>query len=321
MTSPKAKGLFDKAIAQSAYMVTMAGLKEATNGLPSAESTGVELAQKMGASDISALRKKSARDLVNQSARAGFFPFPVIDDEYLTDQMVATFDKGEQAPVPVLACFNEGEIRSLRFLLPPVPKQEAYEAAIRKGYGDLADTFLDIYPSDSLESSMLATTRDAMYGWTAERLTASQTALGYPSFFYLFDHGYPAADRAGLHAFHASEIPYMLGTLSEAVAPWPEIPDTEAERGLSRTMMEYWASFARDGRPVSSGGVAWPAYADQATGMVFAEVPKPWPMLSGNRFDLHEEVVCRRRGADDMPWNWNVGILSPPLPPKDSKCQ
>ncbi len=321
MASPKAKGLFDKAIAQSAYMVTMAALKKTASGLPSAESTGADLAKRMGAADIRDLRSMSAKDLVYKSAKAGFFPFAVIDDVYLTDQMVATFEKGEQAPVPILAGFNEGEIRSLRFLLPPVPKPDAYESAIRMGYGDLAEAFLDIYPSVNPESSMLATTRDAMYGWTAEHLAAAQSALGYPSFFYLFDHGYPAADRSGLHAFHASEIPYMFGTISKAVAPWPEIPDTAEERGLSEAMMAYWASFARDGRPAAQDNAVWPAYEDQATGMVFAEEPQPWAMLSRNRFDLHEEVVCRRRAAGNIPWNWNVGILSPPLPPKDSKCQ
>lgn len=321
MTSPKAQGLFDKAIAQSAYMVTMAALKEEANGLPSAESVGSELAERIGGEDIDALRAMPAGKIVGLAGKAGFFPFAVIDDVYLADQMVATFDKGEQAPVPVLAGFNEGEIRSLRFLLPPIPKQDDYELAVRNGYGDLADAFLDLYPSGSLESSMLATTRDAMYGWTAERLAASQTSQGYPSFFYLFDHGYPAADRVGLHAFHAAEIPYVFGTVSEAVAPWPEIPDTDQERDLSQAMMAYWAGFARDGRPVAEGAAEWPPYGDQATGMVFADLPQSWPLLARNRFALHEEVVCRRRSAGHIPWNWNVGVLSPPLPPKDSKCQ
>ena len=321
MTSPKARGLFDKAIAQSAYMVTMSALKEETNGLPSAESVGSDLLDRMGVEDIDALRAMPAGKIVGLAGKAGYFPFAVIDDVYLTDQMVATFDKGEQAPVPVLAGFNEGEIRSLRFLLPPIPKQDAYETAIRTGYGELADEFLNIYPSDSLESSMLATTRDAMYGWTAERLAASQTSQGIPSFFYLFDHGYPAADRWGLHAFHAAEIPYVFGTMSEAVAPWPEIPNTDEERGLSQAMMAYWASFARDGHPAAVGAAEWPSYGDKATGMVFAEHPQPWPMLARERYALHEEVVCRRRAAANIPWNWNVGVLSPPLPPKDPKCQ
>ncbi|MEO1963994.1 carboxylesterase family protein [Hyphomonas sp.] len=322
MTSPKARGLFDKVIAESAYMVTMASLKEPRNGLPSGEATGEALAQKMGADDVAALRAMPADKLVDLSRKAGYFPFPVIDGVYETGQMVEVFDKGEQAPVPVLAGFNEGEIRSLRFLLPPKPKNaEAYEAAIRDGYGELADRFLKLYPSDNLDASMLATTRDAMYGWTAERLAAAQTAYGHPSFFYLFDHSYPAADRLGLRAFHASEIPYVFGTMKKAVAPWPEIPDTEEERALSEDMMQYWASFTRNGQPVADGAPDWPAYGNTATGMIFAEQPKTWDLLARDRFDLHEEVVCRRRAAGDIPWNWNVGILSPPLPPKEAACE
>ena len=41
-----------------------------------------------------------------------------------------------------------------------------------------------------MEESILATTRDALYGWTAMRLVKKQTALGLPSYLYFFDHGY-----------------------------------------------------------------------------------------------------------------------------------
>jgi len=322
MTSPKAEGLFDKAIAQSAYMVSMAPLRGTANGHPSAEEAGVAYASRMGADNIAALREIPADKLIEQSAKAGFVPFGIIDDVYLTAQMPDVFDRGEQAKVPVLAGFNEGEIRSLRFLLPPVPGKAAdYESAIRNGYGDLADRFLRLYPSDSREASMLATTRDAMYGWTAERLAASQAALGYPSYFYLFDHGYPAADRLNLHAFHASEIPYMFGTLDEAVSPWPEPPRNKDQRALSDAMMGYWASFARDGKPTADGAPEWPAYDQLASGMVFDSVPKPVPGLARERFELHEEVVCRRRADGTIQWNWNVGILSPPLSPQTPGCE
>ena len=45
---------------------------------------------------------------------------------------------------------------------------------IRARYGDLADEFLKLYPSTNMQESMLATTRDALYGWTAERLVRKQ---------------------------------------------------------------------------------------------------------------------------------------------------
>jgi para-nitrobenzyl esterase len=321
MTSPKATGLFEKAIAQSAYMVSMAPLRGEANGHPSAEEAGAAYAQRMGAEGIGALRAIPADKLVEQTAKVGFVPFGIIDDVYLTAQMPEVFDKGEQAKVPVLAGFNEGEIRSLRFLLPPIPANAAaYEAAVRVGYGELADRLLQIYPSSNIEASMLATTRDAMYGWTAERLAAFQDASGYPSYFYLFDHSYPNADRLGLRAFHAAEIPYMFGNLDAAVAPWPEPPRTRSERALSDTMMQYWASFARDGTPVAEGAPAWPRYGEKATGMVFTETPEPITGVARERFELHEEVVCRRRAAGTLQWNWNVGVIAPPLPAQDPAC-
>ena len=102
------------------------------------------------------------------------------------------FDKGEQAPVPLLAGFNSGEIRSLRILAPRPPATAAdYEKVIRDRYVDMADEFLQLYPSTNMEESILATTRDALYGWTAVRLVKKQAAKGLPSFLYFFDHGYP----------------------------------------------------------------------------------------------------------------------------------
>ena len=85
-----------------------------------------------------------------------------------------------------------------------------------------------------MQESILATTRDALYGWTAERLVQKQTALGQPSFLYFFDHGYPAEDDAGLHAFHASELPFVFGTFDGTPPLWPKIPVTARQKRTVR---------------------------------------------------------------------------------------
>ena len=54
--------------------------------------------------------------------------------------------------------------------------------------------------------------------------------------------------------------------------------------------------------------------------MVFSEAPKAWPGLARARFELHEAIVCRRRAHGSLQWNWNVGIISPPLPPEVPAC-
>lgn len=322
MTSPSARGLFDKAIMESAYMISSPALKEPQNGHPSAESMGTWLQGQLDAPDLAAMREMEPGALVNRATRAGFLTWTTVDGKLIPHQIAETFDRGEQAPVPLLAGFNSGEIRSLRRLLPPAPAtKSAYEEKIREQYGDLAEVFLALYPSDNVDESMLAATRDALYGWTAERLARKQTLLGEDAFLYLFDHGYPEADKAGLHAFHASEIPYVFGTIHDTAPNWPSIPRKAGERALSDAMMQYWATFARDGSPKARGQVDWPAYGPDAHFMVFDETPQTGKQLLGTRYALNEAVVCRRRAAGDQPWHWNVGVASPPLPPKVEGCQ
>src|SRR3546814_18084225 len=109
-----------------------------------------------------------SEDIASKPPTFGYFPFPAVDGTVVPRQLVETFDRGEQAPVPILAGFNSGEIRSLRFLLPKPPADAAaYAMAIRAGYGEFADAFLARSPAKTIEESMLAATPDAMYGWTA----------------------------------------------------------------------------------------------------------------------------------------------------------
>lgn len=317
LTAPSARGLFDKAIAQSAYLISMPALTETAHGAPSAESGGIAVAAALQAPDAAALRALDAQALTDGAALAGFAPRGVIDGVVLRDQMLDVFARGEQAPVPVLAGFNSGEIRSLRVLAPAAPASAAdYERIVRERYGDLAGEFLRLYPATAMDDSILRATGEAFYGWTAERLVRSQAALGQPAFLYLFDHGYPAADEAGLHAFHAAELPYLFGTMERTPPNWPPIPDTAAETRISDAMIDYWTSFARTGRPQSRHGPAWPAFS--ATGgstLVFRDAPELDPALNPGAFDLHDAAVCRKRAAGNLGWYWNVGLNSPVLPP------
>ncbi len=321
MAAPAARGLFSKAIAESAYMISTPSLRARKFGETPAEESGVALAAKLHATDIAALRAMDAEALTKAAGAAGFVPFGVVDGKVLPDQLVGIFDKGEQAPVPLLAGFNSGEIRSLRFLAPPPPAlASTYEKAIRNRYGDLADAYLKLYPSADVPESILAATRDAIYGWTAERLVRKQATIGQPSYLYLFDHGFPAADNAGLHGFHASEVPYVFGALDRTPPYWPKAPPTAVEAKLSDAMVGYWSSFVRTGTPSAVGQPDWPAFGSTGGVMVFQAAPQAYAGLFPGMYALHEAVVCRRRASGDIPWNWNIGIISPPLPPKAAGC-
>lgn len=321
MASPEARGLFAKAVAQSAYTINLPELKQDRHGLPAAESSGLKLAAALKAPDLAALRTLDAATLTGTAAAAGFFPIGTVDGRVLPRQLVDVFDRGEQAPVPVLAGFNSGEIRTLRVLAPPPPATAAdYVKAIREKYRDRADAFLRLYPADNLQESILANTRDALYGWTSERLVRKQSALGQPSYLYLFDHGYPAAAAAGLHAFHAAELPYVFGNFDGTPPNWPKVADTPAERALSDAMLDYWTSFARAGAPRARNAPDWPAFGGDAAYMAFKDAPQPSRQLMPGMYELHEEVMCRRRAQGALAWNWNTGIVAPPLPEAVRAC-
>lgn len=312
MAAPAARGLFAKAIAQSAYMISMPALKEARNGHEPAEADGAALAFRLGASGIAELRTWDAHELAAAAPRAGFAPLGTVDGHYLPDQIVDIFERGEHARVPLLAGFNSGEIRSLPFLMPTVPATaRAYEEAILARYGDLAARFLSQYPSDNIAESVRGCVRDALYGWTVLKLAQAQGAAGAAAFVYYFDHSYPAASQAGLDGFHACELPYLFGTTGSTPPLWPAIPATEEEAALSRMMGDQWISFAQTGTPLAPQAPDWADHADSGAYMHFAHgAQRRFDLLPG-MFALNDEVIGRRRAAGDVSWNWNVGVAAP----------
>jgi para-nitrobenzyl esterase len=320
MTSPLAAGLFHKVILQSGYLVSNPELKRECFGQPSAESTGERLTRELGAADLAALRAMPVESLVAMAAAAGFDPQANIDGWVLTQQIVECLDRGGQAAVPMIVGFNEGEVRSLRsYFLPPLPTCAAdYASRVHGLFGDLAPGYLARYPADDIEDSSLAAARDAFYGWSAERLVRAQTRLGVPAHLYFFAHRYPEQEVRRLEAFHASELPYefgRIGTPDRWPESWPRPPDDPRERAMSEAIMGYFTSFARTGTPMVAGMPVWQPYLHNRAYMEFGDAPRPDHHLLPGMFELHEELIARRRAAGTQRWYLNVGLASPPVPP------
>ena len=131
---------------------------------------------------------------------------------------------------------------------------------------------------------------------------------------YAYGFTYPDArfilpERRKLNAFHGAELQFVF----DAPMNWFKRHFTGDERRLSDAMMDYWTSFARTGHPQAVHAPDWAAYGASGAYMHFADDgPHAAAHLMPGMFDLHEEAVCRRR-ASAQPWNWNTGIVSPPL--------
>jgi para-nitrobenzyl esterase len=86
-------------------------------------------------------------------------------------------------------------------------------------------------------------------------------------------------------------------------------------------MSGYWASFARTGRPQAANEPDWPAFGFKGSYMAFTEAPHRLENLMPGMYELNEQVVCRRRAGRDIAWNWNIGIISPKIPPQTAQCE
>jgi para-nitrobenzyl esterase len=315
LVSPVARGLFDKAIVQSGYLFTMPELRSARFEEQSAEGIGAALVAQLGKPGIAPLRTMDARELSDATSAAGYVPYGTIDGRILPRQLVDSFDRGEQAAVQLMAGLTSGEVRSLRFLMPPQPASpEAYANDIRARYKDLSADYLHLYPARDLEETKLAATRDAIFSWASERLVRGQAAIGRPSFLYYFDHDYPSAAAANMTAFHASEVPFVFGNLDKVPPGWPAIPNTPGERRISAAMLDYWTSFARSGLPSAKNAPHWETFAPNRAYMSFADAPRSTRQFMPGMYEVHEQVMCRRRSSGTQSWNWRAGSIAPELP-------
>lgn len=315
MSTPKARGLFARAIIESTNLRAFPHLTYEANGLPSAESTGERVAEALGADTLEALRSLEAQQVINGAARQGFSSQGTIDGTVLPAQLLDILEAGEQAPIPLLVGFNHDELRTQRQLLPTPPERpEDYEAIIRCGYGDLAEDYLAVYPSDDPVQSTLNSFRDTVYGWAGEKLAAAQAEIGQPSYLYMFDRCYDAARELDLCAFHASELAFVFGQIGADAAGspnWP-MPEGEVDQALSDAMISYWTSFAKTGHPVAPGAPDWAPYAENEAFMHFEDTPVLSHDMNPGMFEVQSEWVRRRRETGQQ-WFLEVGVNAPPL--------
>ena len=309
LASPKARGLFAKAIIQSTNLRSFPELKAAANGMPSAEQIGARLLETLGAGNIEKARQMDAQDLTDRATIAGFVPQGTIDNEILPDQLIDIFDRGEHARVPVIVGYNAHEYRPAGGPGLQMPASEArYDAMITRTYGDLAPEFLRLYSYDQGDDALLDAVGDIVFGWSGERIARTQHDLGVPSYFYVFDHCYPSARARDLCAFHASELPFTFGNLHAEAMPdrWP-VPDGARDRAVSDALLDYWTSFAATGRPHAADLPNWLPYGSQQHFLRVDGSPIMGRNYKAGMFELHETFVRRRREAGKA-WGLPLGL-------------
>ncbi|XP_036605410.1 liver carboxylesterase 1-like [Trichosurus vulpecula] len=98
---------------------------------------------------------------------------------------------------------------------------------------------------------------DLMFGIPSIIVAQLHRASGAPTYMYHFQHRpsfWGNLKPVTIKADHGDEFFFVFGT------PLLMESSPEEEKQLSRTMMKYWANFARNGNPNGEGLLKWPLY-------------------------------------------------------------
>ena len=259
--SPLAKGLFQRAIAQSG------GLFEPMQLLPElslsgAEQVGLRFATDAGAADIVSLRAKPAEELLKRSFRHNL----IVDGHVLTRPPYDTFLSGEQNDIAVLVGANrdEGEL----FIRGQTVTAANFRAELERGLPafliDLIGVPRAVASDADAHALVAAFNRDVRFGWDMWAWARLASRKSRNVFAYQFSRTPPPGSPfAGLGATHGAEMPYVFDHLDLQPLPWPD-----ADRRLAAAMATYWTNFAKTGDPNgvagsgSAGLPAWPAFTE-----------------------------------------------------------
>jgi para-nitrobenzyl esterase len=294
MASPTARGLFQRAIAESGC-IFLSQTKE------QAEASGAKFAAALGCSKpataAACLRSKPVWEILK--AADAFSWGPVTGGRTLPLSPLAAFQRGRYIHVPLLQGTNHDEGRffvGFEFDIaqghPMTPEQYPKVVAAQFGTSDakkiLAEYPLTKYPSPDLAYAAVFT--DAEFSCPA-LLTDSLTARS-GVYAYEFSDPHPPDDfpvhfSFPLGAAHSTELQYVFQRipLLDTIPPF-----TKAQLALSNLMIGYWTRFAATGSPNAGPGTApyWPRWPG-STGPIQELVPSNTaPEPFGKFFAFHK---------------------------------
>lgn len=254
MASPMAKGLFHKAIAQSAY--TLPDLER-----EKALEKGQQVARHLGLEKATArqLRALPAEAFWPLEAPLNTGPVPVSGDRVLPQPMLEVLFQARQHPVPLMIGSNSDEASVLTYFGVSLEAQiQKLRREKRLGLGLIKLLYPGVRGDEALGRQVCRDMAFTTMGFVAMQ---AQQRLKQPCWRYWFDY-VAAAERETYPngTWHGNEVPYVFDTLrlSEPACHYVNADDL----AFSAHVADYWVSFAKyasSQRTTLEGPLRWPA--------------------------------------------------------------
>ena len=256
MTSPLAKGLFHRAIAESGTVLLGRWPR-----LSEGEQQGSELAKELKApatGSIKFLRNLPAADLLK--ATADWSPSVIVDGWVLPHPPALVFATGSEAPIPLLVGNNAREFDA------PAPPDEL-RRRIQERFGALAPQALKLYGladgGKGNDDTLYGPAANQLAADTAFRCAATTIAIWHeqahhPTYEYQFEHAIPGQEAQG--SVHSADLPYVFGYFPKSGNISGTFGETDFK--IAETIESYWSNFARTGDPNGGALPKWPEFGD-----------------------------------------------------------
>ncbi|MFI6946270.1 carboxylesterase/lipase family protein [Streptomyces sp. NPDC050422] len=263
LVSPGARGLFSKAIVQSAGCVGPDGSFTRTqaevNGRAVAKAAGCDGARTLD----SCLRRRSTAELIEASASGHDGYRPVVDGKVLPEPPAQAIAAGRFARVPVLHGSTHDEMSGLAGLDETMTGKpltaDGYAEKVAEQFGKDAAAVLAEYPvadHPAPGAALSAVLTDSE--WSTAALDTQRALARYtPVYAYDFAEaaspyfrGVPRPTSFSLGTGHMVDLAYLLeNDLYE--------PLDTVQAGLSDTVTAYWSRFASTGQMNRDGLPTW----------------------------------------------------------------
>lgn len=304
LVSPLAKGLFQRAIAQSAQGIY----------LPMTAAAQAEEAGAMLDADLAALRALSVNELLKKVSHpgaglpAGTQFQPIVNGWVLPDDPANLFDEGRAHRVPVLAGTDSDDGAALLLVTPnPVRTVAGYREYLKAHFKESADRVFALYPANSDAEShkvcrQLVTDTNFLFGTHSVLVAMARTSRAY---WYRFTRMDPVSRKFGMFGpMHGAEMGYVFGDLTKSLyAGTPLLPGKVEgfdwiDHALSQAMNGAWLAFAKTGDPNGPNLPRWPALNLRAPQLLeYGDETKLVPASREDRMQFLKEYYAGLRSA------------------------